>query len=187
MGSSSGEQILGSRAMMENAQPQLNDVDIDAVASCASKIRAEPDAAATKWSAVFDWKGGFRSEATIREFDPFTSDEPDSLGGTNIGPNPVEPVLAAFGNCLAIGYAANATVADIKINSPRIKLEGELDLHVFLGLKEGNAGLENITVKVDIDSDASETDLQALHVKVSSTSPLGHTLGRVVPISFRAL
>ena len=63
-------------------------------------------------------------------------------------------------------------------------LEGNLDLHTFLGLREGNAGYDDITVKVNIDADASPEALQALHDKVSSTSPVGHTLGRAIPIKF---
>jgi len=161
---------------------KLNDVNIEAVAALAGKIQEQPDLAQTKWSATVNWKGGFRSEASVREFDPISSDEPDALGGTDQGPNPVEQVLAALGNCLAVGYAANATAAGIKINDLSINLEGDLDLHTFLGLTPGNAGYDNISVKVNIDSNASAEDLQALHEKVINTSPVGHSLTRAVPV-----
>lgn len=170
--------------MAEQNPSLLNDVNINAVAGLAGKIQEEPDVAATKWNALVKWKGGFRSEALIREFPPIQSDEPGALGGTDNGPNPVEQILAAYGNCLAVGYAANATIAGIEIKDLSIELEGDLDLHTFLGLKEGHAGYDNITVKVTIDSDASMEDLQALHNKVSNTSPVGHTLGRAIPVKF---
>jgi uncharacterized OsmC-like protein len=128
------------------------------------------------------WKGGFRSEAKIRDFGSARSDEPDQLGATNTGPNPVEQVLGALGNCLAVGYAANATAMGIAINNLTIRVEGDLDLHTFLGLKEGHAGFSQITAKVELDSDASPEDIQALHAKVTSTSPVGHTLNRAVPV-----
>ena len=90
-------------------------------------------------------------------------------------------VLAA--NCLAVGYAANATASGIEIRDMSIDLEGELDLHTFLGLAPGgNAGYDNISVKVNIDSDASAEQLQELHEKVVGTSPVGHTLSRAVPL-----
>ena len=129
------------------------------------------------------WKGGFRSEATIRDFAPISSDEPGGLGGTDSGPNPVEQLLAALGNCLAVGYAANATAAGIELNDLTIELEGDLDLHTFLGLSQGNAGYESISVRVNIDSNASPEQLQAVHDKVVGTSPVGHTLSRAVPVS----
>ncbi len=168
--------------MADSATTTLNDVDIERVASLAKKIQDEPDVAETKWNAEVAWKGGFRSEAKIREFESARSDEPDQLGGTNTGPNPVEQVLGALGNCLAVGYAANATAMGITINNLTIKVEGDLDLHTFLGLKEGNAGFSRITAKVELDSDASAEDIQALHAKVISTSPVGHTLNRAVPV-----
>ena len=161
----------------------LNDVDIESVAGLAGKIQEKPDVAATRWNATVSWKGGFRSEATIRDFAPSVSDEPAALGGTNTGPNPVEQVLAALGNCLAVGYAANATAAGIELNDLTIELDGDLDLHTFLGLAEGNAGYESISVHVKIDSDATPEQLQALHDKVVGTSPVGHTLSRAVPVT----
>ncbi|MFT5219036.1 MAG: putative OsmC-like protein [Planctomycetota bacterium] len=160
----------------------LNDVNIDAVAGLAGKIQQQPEVADTLWNATVHWKGGFRSEANVRDFAPIASDEPDALGGTDSGPNPVEQLLAALGNCLAVGYAANATAAGIKINTMRIDLEGKLDLHTFLGLNDGNAGYSNISVKVDIDSSASAEQLQALNDKVVNSSPVGHTLSRAVPV-----
>jgi len=171
--------------MTQTVSTTLNDVDIGSVASLAKKIQQKPDVAATKWNAEVKWNGGFRSEAKIREFASAKSDEPDQLGGTNTGPNPVEQVLAALGNCLAVGYAANATVAGISINSLTIDVEGDLDLHTFLGLKDGNAGFSNISVKVTIDSDATPQALQALHDKVVNTSPVGHTLNRAVPVDIQ--
>lgn len=163
---------------------RLNDVDIEAVAGLAGKIQQQPEVADTRWNARVRWKGGFRSEAMIRDFEPLASDEPVALGGTDCGPNPVEQVLAALGNCLAIGYAANATVAGMEIRDLQIDLEGDLDLHTFLGLApEGNAGYGNIAVRVSIDSDAPPEDIQALHDRVVGTSPVGHTLSRAVPLS----
>ncbi|MEO1493861.1 MAG: OsmC family protein [Pseudomonadota bacterium] len=164
---------------------RLNDVEIGKVASLAEKIQSEPDVADTKWRADVTWNGGFRSEAAIRDFSPAQSDEPEQLGGTNTGPNPIEQVLGALGNCLAVGYAANATAAGITIRDMSIAVEGDLDLHTFLGLKEGNAGFSGISVSVQIDSDATPEALQELHEKVTGTSPVGHTLGRAVPLDIK--
>lgn len=170
--------------MAEKDPSLLNNVDINAVAGLAGKIQQQPDVAATKWNALVTWKGGFQSEAKIRDFPPIVSDEPSGLGGSDSGPNPVEQILAAYGNCLAVGYAANATMAGIEINNLSIELEGDLDLHTFLGLSPGHAGYDKITVKVNIDCDGSDADIKALHEKVSNTSPVGHTLGSAIPLNF---
>ena len=167
---------------MTDVTAPLNDVNLEAVGSLASRIQQEPAAAATVWEADVTWQGAFRSEARIRDFAPLRSDEPAGLGGSDTAPNPVEQLLAALGNCLAVGYAANASAAGIKIEDLRINLKGDLDLRTFLGLAQGNAGYEAIQVSVDLASDASAEQLGQLHDRVVGTSPVGHTLSRAVPL-----
>ncbi len=169
--------------MTHTATTHLNDVDIAAVASLAAAIVDDGDRAATTWNATVRWNGGFRSHAAIREFAPIASDEPAGLGGTDSAPNPVEQLLGALGNCLAVGYAANATAAGIELQDVFIELSGDLDLHTFLGLRDGHAGFGAIRAEVRIDSDATADQLAELHAKVTSTSPVGHTLAHEIPLA----
>jgi uncharacterized OsmC-like protein len=134
------------------------------------------------WSADVRWTGAFRSEARIRAFHPVPSDEPAALGGTDTAPNPVEQLLAALGNCLAVGYAANAAAAGISLERLDIRLSGDLDLRTFLGLADGNAGFDTIRAEVDLVTDGTEKQRQQLHERVVGTSPVGHTLSRPVPV-----
>ncbi len=160
---------------------KLNKVNIDRVAQLVEKVQGNPEKAQTKWSAEVIWKSGFQSEAKIRDFAPLQSDEPTKLGGNDNAPNPVEQVLAAFGNCLAVGYAANATTRNIKLDELKIALEGDLNLKTFLGLAQGNAGYENVRARVHIKSNASRDQLEELHKAVVASSPVGHTISRAVP------
>jgi uncharacterized OsmC-like protein len=160
----------------------VNGVNIGAVAGLAEKIQERPEVAATAWRARVMWKEGFQSEAQIRDFSPIASDEPAVLGGADSAPNPVEQLLAALGSCLTVGYAANATAAGIEIRTLSVELEGDLDLHTFLGLSAGNAGYEAIRVSVELDADATDEQLRELHEKVTGTSPVGHCLSRAVPL-----
>lgn len=167
---------------MSTRTTALNDVDLDSVASLTAAIGDDPGVASTTWRARVDWTGGFRSEAKVRHFAPVLSDEPPALGGTDTAPNPVEQLLAALGNCLAVGYAANASAAGITLDALSIELAGDLDLHTFLGLGAGNAGYSAIGVVVHLEADADPSALAALHDKVVATSPVGHTLNRAVPV-----
>ncbi|MBM7770660.1 putative OsmC-like protein [Actinokineospora baliensis] len=164
-------------------ETRLNDVNIEAVGALVAAIGQDRAKAKTTWSAHVRWQGGFQSTARIRAFPETHSDEPPALGGTDTAPNPVEQLLAALGNCLAVGYAANATVAGIPLTSLSIDLRGDIDLHVFLGLAEGHAGFDSITAKVHITSPAPAADLEALHHKVTASSPVGHTLGAAIPVT----
>ena len=167
---------------MTTATPTLNEVDLSTVAALAAQIQQRPEAAQSTWKAVVCWTGGFTSEAHVRHFKPIKSDEPSTLGGTDTAPNPVEQLLSALGNCLAVGYAANASAAAITIRSLRISIEGNIDLRTFLGLTQGNAGYDAIKVTVKLESDASQDRLDALHRTVIGTSPVGHSLERAVPV-----
>lgn len=161
----------------------LNDVNLEAVGGLAAAIQDEPEKGHTVWQAEVTWKGAFRSEVKIRDFDPIPSDEPAALGGTDTAPNPVEQLLGALGNCLAVGYAANASARGIEIDELRIDLAGDLDLHSFLGLRPGHAGYHSLQVKVHLESEAPDDVIAELHRTVLDTSPVGHTLARAVPLS----
>ena len=94
----------------------------------------------------------------------------------------------------AATYLADALVRsrqlDMQHESARVlntlatiaELEGDLDLHTFLGLGDGNAGFSAIQATVHIESDADDETIETLHRKVVSTSPVGHTLSRSIPL-----
>jgi uncharacterized OsmC-like protein len=169
---------------MTTATKTLNSVNIGAVGDLVAAVQDDSEKAGTVWRSTVDWKGGFRSEAKSRDFASIPSDEPIALGGEDTAPNPVEQVLGAFGNCLAVGYAANATAAGIELKSLRIELEGDLDLHTFLGLRDGgHAGFDSILASVSIEADAPAEEIEELHRKVVSTSPVGHTLQQAIPLT----
>jgi putative redox protein len=42
---------------------------------------------------------GTRTKIQVRDFKPIYSDEPDTLGGTNTAPSPLEMTLAALVGC----------------------------------------------------------------------------------------
>ena len=103
-----------------------NGVDLAAVADLTDAVRTDPAAASTVWRAEVTWQGGFQSSAQIRDFPALHSDEPRGLGGADSAPNPVEQLLAALGNCLAVGYAANASARGIELSDLRIAVTGDL-------------------------------------------------------------
>lgn len=167
---------------MPEVTTSLNDVDLATIGQLVEQYQQDPAAGRSHWSARVQWLGGFRADAQVRDLAPVRSDEPRWLGGTESGPNPVELVLGAFGQCLAVGYAANASAKGIVIDSLEIALEGDVDLPVFLGLTGGNAGYDRIRVRVHLESDAPREALEELHRQVVSTSPVGNTLANPVPL-----
>ena len=169
--------------MTATYETTLNDVNLPAVAALTETVAGDRAKGATVWKASVDWKGAFRSEANIRDFAPIPSDEPTGLGGTDTAPNPVEQLLGALGNCLAVGYAANASALGIELKELHIDVEGDLDLASFLGVEPGHAGFDTIRATVSIESDAPEAQILELHDQVTQSSPVGHTLAKGIPVA----
>lgn len=162
----------------------INKVNLEAVGHLIDTIKGDENKKNTKWHSEVIWKGGFASEAKSRHFSPTPSDEPKGLGGEDLAPNPVEQLLGALGNCLAVGYAANASVLGVKIDDLKISLEGDLDLKPFLGLEQGHAGFSKINVNVDLKTNAESELVKQLHEKVQGSSPVGHSLANLVSVNY---
>lgn len=95
------------------------------------------------------------------------------LLGENHGPNAVEAVLHALASCLSVGIVYNASALGIEISSLNFELEGEIDLHAFLGLSEQTRpGYKNIVVKVHANTSASKEQFEELFTYVKKTSPV---------------
>lgn len=111
------------------------------------------------------------------------------MGGTGTSPNPVEILLSSLGQCLAVGYAAAATVQGVKLNSLKIDLEGDLNLLPFLGLgkKGDHAGYNGVTININIYSDGSKEQIEVIHEHVIGTSPVGTTLQNPVPLVYNLI
>ena len=120
----------------------------------------------------------------MRDFAPTPSDEPNGARRRGHGaPNPVEQLLGALGNCLAVGYAANATVAGIELRDLRIDVKGDVDLHTFLGLRRGPRGLRLHLGRGDASTPTRRaSSSRSCTRKVVGSSPVGHTLQHAVPL-----
>lgn len=115
--------------------------------------------------------GGFRTEAQIRQFS-LTVDEPESLGGSDQGPTPVELVLAALGTCQEIVYATYARVLGIRIDAVAVRAEGELDPRGFFGVADVPIGFQRVSFAVDIQSPAPSEAIARLIAAVNAHCPV---------------
>lgn len=119
-------------------------------------IQEDPAQADATFRAKSRLEEGFLAQVNIRDFS-FESDEPEELGGTNQGPNPVEYVLGAFAACQEIVIKAYATVLGIDVSSVQVEVEGDLDLHGFLNLTEERAGFTSVNYKTTINTTETDT------------------------------
>lgn len=127
-------------------------------------------------------KDGLYSEVSIREH-ALCVDEPENLGGTDRGPNPVELVLAALGTCQEITYRAYATAMDIPLESVSVKLEGHIDLRGFFGVDDSvRPGYNAIKGTVNIVSAADAATIETLRGAVNAHCPVLDIITKPVPV-----
>ena len=145
-------------------------------------VQDDPEQAKAVFKAKSKLKDGFLAEVNIRDFN-FLSDEPQELGGTNLGPNPVEYVLGAFAACQEIVIKAYATVLGIDINAVHVEIEGDLDLHGFLNLSDERAGFTGVRYKTTIKTDETDTvKLQQLENFSLTRCPVLDIIKNPVPL-----
>lgn len=155
-----------------------------ALLSTIEGIKNNPALAKVVFRADTNWEEDVRCRAQIRDFEPFTLDEPPELGGQDSAANPVELVLVALGACQEIMYSAYASVMDIKLEAVSVKARGYLDLHGMFGLDESVApGFNRITFDTEISSPADSDSVNKLVQVVESHCPVLDMLATAKPVS----
>jgi len=90
-------------------------------------------------------------------------DEPESMGGTDASPTPVQVLLMGLAGCLNVTGHLVAQQQGLELQGMQIKISGDLDPSAFLGRSfEARAGFQRIEVTIIADApDATEESLRA--------------------------
>jgi uncharacterized OsmC-like protein len=92
--------------------------------------------------------------------------------------------LHALASCLAVGFVYNAAAQGVQVDGLEFDLEGDIDLHGFLGLSEQiRPGYQNIRVSYRVKSDAPREKLEELCEYVQKTSPVLDIIRNPIPVS----
>jgi len=104
-------------------------------------------------------------------------DEPEDLGGTNAGANPVELVLAAYSGCLNVMAHIVADEMNMNLNSVKIDMVGNLNPDKLFGKPtEDRAGYKGIKVTIKPDTDANTETINTWISQVKERCPVGDNL-----------
>ena len=123
-------------------------------------------------------------EAKARNFS-FVVDEPESLGGNDHGPNPVEYLLGSYAGCLNVVVHLVAKEEGININKLNISINGDLDPAKFVGQPGFNrAGFHNINVNIAIDADADDAAINKIITIAKGRCPINDNLSNVTQINY---
>ena len=152
-----------------------NGVNVAALLGAREALTAAPEAARFIWRAASEWKSGTHTESRVERFFglgeeqshvreyKYDTDHPEIFASEDKGSTPVEFVLVGLAGCLTAGIASVATHRDIKLNSVTATIEADMDIQGILGIDpDVRNGFSSITVRYQIDADASAEDIAAL-------------------------
>lgn len=173
----------------------VNGLDMEAAFATVEAIRADPSLAQFSFRARNRWIGGGENVSTIRDFYGagqedtsreadfvFTNGEPPVLLGNNEGANPVEFLLHALAGCVTTTLVLHAAVRGIVIRELSTELEGDIDVQGLLALDEVAPGYREIRIRMHVEADCPDDELDALLAFAQAHSPVCNTICRPVPV-----
>ena len=160
----------------------MSDTLRDLIVQTQEAFRTNPADARATFVSVSSLGEGFRSEVALREH-RLVVDEPENLGGTDSGPNPVELILAALGTCQEITYRAYAAALGIPLDHVSVTLEGDIDLRGFFAVDESvRPGYQGLRGTVRVVSSADRESLEKLREAVNAHCPVLDIVSNPVPV-----
>ena len=104
-------------------------------------------------------------------------DQPRHAAGQDLGPTPLEAILAAIAGCFGTIGRFIAHQQKFELRGMRFEIEGDYDPAGLLG-RDPNVrpGFEELRVKVEIDADLTHEEKQALLELIEKRCPLADNL-----------
>jgi len=113
-------------------------------------------------------------------------DQPESLGGNNQGPSPLDYVFISLAGCLITIGKIVAGQRHIDLRGMEVEISGDLNLDVLRGKEQNErAGFQNIIAIVKIDADMSEAEKNEFLEEVDRRCPISDNLMNTTPIQVK--
>lgn len=160
----------------------------EAVGKLAEGIQQNPGSAKLLYRGTTEWKGDVLCSNQVGKHNIMV-DEPAAFGGGDTAMSPADLILAALGSCQEIMYSALAASMDIPLESVKIELKGNLDLHGLMGMGEGKIppGFLDVSYETQLRSSADEATLKKLVDAVEAQCPILDTLVRPIRVTGKAI
>jgi uncharacterized OsmC-like protein len=123
-----------------------------------------------------------RTSVTARDFE-ITVDEPESMGGSDDGPNPLEYLISGQAGCLNVTGHQVAEEMGIELDDLEITIEGEFDPAKFAGEDvDERAGYQQLRVTIEAETDADRETLERWVERVEERCPVTDNVENATPI-----
>lgn len=131
-----------------------------------------------------DAQGESATKTTVetRGFE-LTIDEPEDMGGTDDGPNPLEYLIAAHAGCLNATAHEVADDMGIEVADLNIGIDGAFNPAKFQGEStDDRAGYQDIDVTIEADTDADDDTVDEWIEGVEERCPVTDNIANATAI-----
>ena len=182
--------------MTEQNNTTRNGLNLEQMTQTVEAIKGTPSLGEFEFRASNQWINGGENRSSIKGFygagsedesrsEPFnfTNGEPPILLGNNEGANPVEFLLHALAGCVTTTTVLHAAARGIQIHTLSTELVGNIDVQGLLALDDSvSVGYESISIKMDIEADCSDEEIDELIAFAKQHSPVCSTVCKPVPV-----
>lgn len=109
-------------------------------------------------------------------------DEPEAMGGKDLGMNPCEGLLSSLGACQTMAGKAFAKARGINLKDIWVEVEGDIDLSGFMGVEGVKIGFQEIRSTIHISADNTQEEIQDFVRFIERTCPVGDTINNPATI-----
>ena len=129
----------------------------------------EPEIASIAVSGA--WQAGTHTRVQAREF-TLDVDEPPALGGSDVGANPIEYVLAGLSGCLGVVVQVVAAELGLSVTGFESHARGDLDLRGFRGTADVSPHFQTVDLQVHLTTTATPAEVDELRRQVTARCPV---------------
>lgn len=145
-------------------------------------FKKKPEAAIYKPKVSSRHVKNLYTEAMAREH-LIKSDYGEPAGGDNLGPNPVELLLAAMAACIEAAFYEFAVHEGFTVNSLKVDVEGTLDLRGLFMIDSVSPGFKDLRYTFHIESPDDGARIREFAEKVIAHCPVVNSLSNPTPLS----
>ncbi|MBT2582972.1 OsmC family protein [Planococcus sp. ISL-109] len=118
------------------------------------------------------WEGNLKTSIYAREFSPFIIDEPEYLGSTNEGPNPLEYLLGGLTGCTSVMIGLIAKEKDFSFQGIEFSNTGTIDARGMKGVEGVSSHFQTVSFEAVFSTDESDDRLEELKKEVERRCPI---------------
>lgn len=115
--------------------------------------------------------GALSTAVEARRFS-FVVSEPESLGGSDEGANPIEYLLGSLNGCVTVVIETIAAELGVTVEGVRTDTTGTIDLRGFAGTADVSPHFQQVSLNVTLTTAATDPELAELRARVLRRCPV---------------